>query len=98
MDTLGLQYPAQSAGPVPLAHDGYQHPGLLSVVLSVPADGTPEATARPLIPLPIISVPFERVGMDLVGPLLKSVWSKVPSDSGLFHLVPQGSPTKEITS
>ncbi|KAL0199491.1 hypothetical protein M9458_008031, partial [Cirrhinus mrigala] len=26
----------------------------------------------PLIPLPIIEVPFERIGMDLVGPLLKS--------------------------
>ncbi|KAL1277202.1 hypothetical protein QQF64_023875 [Cirrhinus molitorella] len=29
-------------------------------------------TASPLIPLPIIEVPFERIGMDLVGPLPKS--------------------------
>ncbi len=28
----------------------------------------------PLIPLPIIGVPFERIGMDLVGPLPKSAW------------------------
>ncbi len=28
----------------------------------------------PLIPLPIIEVPFERIGMDLVGPLPKSAW------------------------
>ncbi|KAL6455340.1 hypothetical protein MHYP_G00362140 [Metynnis hypsauchen] len=33
----------------------------------------------PLIPLPIIGVPFERIGMDIVGPLPKSsaswMWS-----------------------
>ncbi|KAK3551819.1 hypothetical protein QTP70_029007 [Hemibagrus guttatus] len=28
----------------------------------------------PLISLPIIGVPFEHIGMDLVGPLLKSAW------------------------
>ncbi|KAL1263245.1 hypothetical protein QQF64_005984 [Cirrhinus molitorella] len=28
----------------------------------------------PLVPLPIIDVPFERIGMDLVGPLPKSAW------------------------
>uniref|UniRef100_A0A8C5MF74 Gypsy retrotransposon integrase-like protein 1 n=1 Tax=Leptobrachium leishanense TaxID=445787 RepID=A0A8C5MF74_9ANUR len=27
---------------------------------------------KPLVPLPVIEVPFERIGMDLVGPLLKS--------------------------
>ncbi|KAL0187932.1 hypothetical protein M9458_015031 [Cirrhinus mrigala] len=30
------------------------------------------ARSRPLIPLPIIEVPFERIGLDLVGPLPKS--------------------------
>ncbi len=34
----------------------------------------------PLVPLPIISTPFERIAMDIVGPLL-------PSDSGYTHIL-----------
>ncbi len=33
---------------------------------------SPRTPPSPLIPLPIIEVPFERIGMDLVGPLPKS--------------------------
>ncbi|XP_058869672.1 uncharacterized protein LOC131720990 [Acipenser ruthenus] len=34
----------------------------------------------PLVPLPIVSTPFERVAMDIVGPVL-------PSDSGYTHIL-----------
>jgi len=42
----------------------------------------------PLIPLPIISVPFCRIAMDLVGLLPKSPRSPIhPGDAGLHHQV-----------
>ena len=44
---------------------------------------SPRATPRsPLIPLPIIDVPLKRIGLDIVGPLPKSIYT---GDSGLRH-------------
>ncbi|KAL0177337.1 hypothetical protein M9458_026231, partial [Cirrhinus mrigala] len=50
------------------------HPGPLPLTWSRRRGKTvlPSPPPSPLIPLPIIDVPFERIGMDLVGPLPKS--------------------------
>ncbi len=67
----GQHGPADS-GPVPLAGDGRRGETVLPGLPHLPSDVTQEASPSPLIPLPIIEVPFERIGMDLVGPLPKS--------------------------
>lgn len=40
----------------------------------LPKDLAETSSPTPLIPLPIIEMPFERILMDLVGPLPKSAW------------------------
>ncbi len=58
--------------PFPLARPGGRCETVLSGLPDLSTDLAPNTSPSPLIPLPIIEVPFERIGMDPIGPLPKS--------------------------
>ncbi len=66
------QYGPAGPRPLPLAGFGSRSEGVLPSLPDLPTNFTQSASPSPLIPLPIIGVPFECIGMDLVGPLPKS--------------------------
>lgn len=67
----GQEHHGKVKRPVPLTQNGHRNLGFLP---TVPVHSPTEALTRPLIPLRIIGIPFERIDMDLIGPLPKSPW------------------------
>ncbi len=59
-------------GPLPLASVGSRSKAVLPSLPNLPSDVTQDASPSPLIPLPIIEVPFKRIGTEIVGLLPKS--------------------------
>lgn len=59
----------EDLGPFSLVGDEHRNPKLLPTLPSVPAHHTEDTNYSSTYPMPIISIPFERVGMDLMGPL-----------------------------
>ncbi len=51
----------------------------------------PASPKAPLRPLPLMQVPFERIGMDLIGPLERSARGHRSSSGGLCNPIPGGS-------